>query len=77
MDGAQATSYLTKEIRTELVHGATIEITNRYHGLATELVNLVSMQFSHLIIVFKQSQPHRLIVPSLKVVVPFLKQFLL
>lgn len=45
LDGEQAASYLTKEIRNELVHGATLEITNRYHGLAAELVHLVSVQF--------------------------------
>lgn len=48
LDGEQAASYLTKEIRNELVHGATLEITNRYHGLAADLVQVARKTESSL-----------------------------
>lgn len=44
MEGERAATYLTSEIRNELVLGAATEITGRYHELAADLVNVVSEQ---------------------------------
>ncbi|XP_015866985.2 conserved oligomeric Golgi complex subunit 2 isoform X1 [Ziziphus jujuba] len=40
LEGERATKYLTEETKSELLIGATTEITNRYYELASELVNV-------------------------------------
>ncbi|XP_059657376.1 conserved oligomeric Golgi complex subunit 2-like [Cornus florida] len=39
LDGERAATYLTREIRNELLRGAAFEITGRYHELAADLVS--------------------------------------
>ncbi|KAG5560951.1 hypothetical protein RHGRI_004098 [Rhododendron griersonianum] len=40
LDGEQATAYLTRDIRNELVQGAALEITGRYYEFAADLVSV-------------------------------------
>lgn len=51
LDGEKATTYLSDETRNELIHRATFDITGRYHGQATDLVNLVSREIYDFLIV--------------------------
>lgn len=44
LDGEQATLYLNKETKEELLLAAVTEITNRYYELAADLVSVVSIQ---------------------------------
>lgn len=48
LDGERATTYLTSEIRNELVQGAATKITGRYHELAADLVNVARRTESSL-----------------------------
>ncbi|XP_017219163.1 conserved oligomeric Golgi complex subunit 2 [Daucus carota subsp. sativus] len=48
LDGEKATTYLSDETRNELIHRATFDITGRYHGQATDLVNLARRTESSL-----------------------------
>lgn len=41
LDGEQVATYLTGDLRNELLHSATSEITRRYYELAAELVSVV------------------------------------
>ncbi|XP_073295605.1 conserved oligomeric Golgi complex subunit 2-like isoform X2 [Primulina huaijiensis] len=40
LDGERAVTYLTSELREELLHGTANEITHRYYELAAELINM-------------------------------------
>uniref|UniRef100_A0A2P2KTE7 Conserved oligomeric Golgi complex subunit 2 n=1 Tax=Rhizophora mucronata TaxID=61149 RepID=A0A2P2KTE7_RHIMU len=44
LDGERAMTYLTKDTRNKLLHGAATEITGHYYELAAELVSVVSVQ---------------------------------
>lgn len=44
MDGERATRYLASDSRSEILHSAATEITDRYYELAADLVSVVSAQ---------------------------------
>ncbi|KAL7099260.1 hypothetical protein ACP275_09G072100 [Erythranthe tilingii] len=48
LEAEQAATYLTKELRKELVHGAAFEITRRYYELASDLVSVAKKMESSL-----------------------------
>ncbi|XP_019171329.1 PREDICTED: conserved oligomeric Golgi complex subunit 2 [Ipomoea nil] len=48
LDGERATTYLTKELRFELLQGAAFKITDRYYELAADLVNVARKTESSL-----------------------------
>lgn len=43
LNGEQATTYLTEDIKGELVQGAAFKITGRYHEFAADIVNTVNI----------------------------------
>ncbi|PIA51191.1 hypothetical protein AQUCO_01100194v1 [Aquilegia coerulea] len=49
LDGEQATTYLTREARHELIQSVTEAITNRYYELASDTVNLARKTESSLL----------------------------
>lgn len=49
MDGERATKYLATETRNNILHGAAVEITDRYYELAADLVSVVSVQIPNFI----------------------------
>ncbi|EYU23122.1 hypothetical protein ABFS82_09G064900 [Erythranthe guttata] len=48
LEAEQAATYLTKELRKELVHGAAFEITRRYYELASDIVSAARKMESSL-----------------------------
>lgn len=48
LEGERAAKYLTSELKKELLHTTTFEITHRYNELAAELVSVVC-QFSNIL----------------------------
>ncbi|KAL8042588.1 hypothetical protein ABFX02_09G062600 [Erythranthe guttata] len=48
LEAEQAATYLTKDLRKELVHGAAFEITRRYYELASDLVSVARKTESSL-----------------------------
>lgn len=48
MYGERAATYLTGEIRNELLRGAAFAITGHYYELAADLVNVVGVQILNL-----------------------------
>ncbi|XP_073015314.1 conserved oligomeric Golgi complex subunit 2-like isoform X1 [Primulina eburnea] len=48
LEGERAATYLTSELREELLHGAANEITRRYYELAAELINMARKTESSL-----------------------------
>ncbi|KAI7986079.1 Conserved oligomeric Golgi complex subunit 2 [Camellia lanceoleosa] len=49
LDGERANTYLTRDIRDELLHGAAFEITGHYHELVADLVSLAKKTDSSLL----------------------------
>ncbi|GFZ17420.1 hypothetical protein Acr_26g0006900 [Actinidia rufa] len=48
LDGERSATYLTRDMRDELVQGAAVEITGRYHELAADLVSVARKTESSL-----------------------------
>lgn len=56
LDGERAATYLTEEIRNELLRGTAFAITGHYYESAAELVNAVGVQILSLPIQIKNFQ---------------------
>ncbi|GER31966.1 conserved oligomeric Golgi complex subunit [Striga asiatica] len=48
LEGERAATYLTKDVKQELIHGAAFEITRRYYEIASELVSVARKTESSL-----------------------------